>query len=242
MPENCSFHFPLLEREKNIRVVTSRPLPAGFSPSNFDVESEFLPFLSPENVFWLRKEGFDAGRLVLAEQIHGAGVIRVKAPGLVRGVDALFTEKAGLPLAIRTADCPAVMVLFPEVPAVGIAHSGWRGARDNIVGNLIKTMLNCWPVSPNSIKVAVSPFIRSCCYQVGDEFSAYFLPECFIRRDGRLFLDLGKVILDQITSLGISAERIFLSPQCTYCSEPPLYSFRRQRTTRRLLTVISILE
>ncbi len=245
MPEALSFHFSSLEESKKIRAVTSRPLPQEFrSPSlpKVDLKSEFRPYLSSENIFWLRREGFEPDRLVLAEQIHGAGVAQAEKPSLIPGVDAIFTAKNGLPLVIRTADCPAVIIFFPEVPAVGIAHSGWRGTRSNIAGNLIKAMRAHWPVSLASIKVAISPFIKSCCYEVGKEFTQFFPPEYLGRRDGKLFLDLEKALLRQITALGIAADGVSVSPQCTFCSEPPLYSYRRQHTTERLLTVASLME
>src|SRR2546422_182995 len=46
-------------------------------------------------------------------QVHGAEVLTVREGGLVGSADILTTDRPGLPLAIFTADCLAIVVFDP---------------------------------------------------------------------------------------------------------------------------------
>lgn len=196
--------------------------------------------LSRESIRWLTTEKIPLPRLVLARQVHGASVKQVTEPGIHADADALFTDSKDLYLTIRTADCAAVLLYCPEVPAVGIAHAGWRGARANIVENLIQSMRDRWTVNPSSLKVAVSPHIKKCCYIVGDEFYDFFPGEFLERVNGDLYFDLGKILIKQLERQNIPGDNITVAPLCTACSEVPLYSYRKQKTAKRLLNIVSI--
>jgi YfiH family protein len=196
--------------------------------------------LSQESVQWLTAEKIPLSRLVLARQVHGASVKHVTEPGIHADADGLFTDRKDLYLTIRTADCAAVLLYCPEVPAVGIAHAGWRGARANIVENLVQSMRDRWTLNPSSLNVAVSPHIKNCCYIVGEEFNDFFPGEFLEHVNGDLYFDLGKVLLKQLMRQNISLNNITVAPFCTACSEVPLYSYRKQKTAKRLLNIVSI--
>ena len=60
-----------------------------------------------------------------ADQIHGGMVVEATAAGSLGPADALYTSRPGLPVAVFTADCLAVVLEAED--GVGIAHAGWRG-------------------------------------------------------------------------------------------------------------------
>lgn len=238
-----AIHYPFLSPNQRISGITSLAL------DNIPPNSNFLSqppiagqqeLLSGESYYWLSLEKVPPAQLVLARQVHGTKVQYVESPGIYSDVDGFFTDRQLLQLTIRTADCAAVMVSFPQAPAVGIAHAGWRGARENIVETLLGEMLNCWPVERPAIRIAIAPHIKKCCYTVGEEFTAFFSPETLQRREGRLYFDLEKAIVSQLRQLGIGEEQITVASFCTACGSIPLHSFRKQRTTRRLLNIIAI--
>ena len=72
--------------------------------------------------------GLEMGRVSYARQVHGADAARVPAGGGFAGlVDILVTAERGVPLAIFTADCLAIVLCDPAAGALGVAHVGWRG-------------------------------------------------------------------------------------------------------------------
>ncbi|RMH76571.1 MAG: laccase domain-containing protein [Calditrichaeota bacterium] len=240
---DTAVHYPALDSGGRIVARTSlAPDPASAPPNPPFSPSEPPPLLPSELEPWLYREGIPADRLALARQVHGAAVQYVDRPGVYEGIDGFFTDRPGLWPGIRTADCLAVMVSFPEIPAVGIAHAGWRGLRSGIVPRLLDQMRRRWPVNPENIRIAVSPHIRQCCYEVGEEFTGYFPPEALHFWNGRWFFSQEAALLIQLARWNIPRRNLIISPLCTHCSEVPLYSYRKNRTAGRLLSVIGIRE
>ncbi len=195
----------------------------------------------PQHRDWCARLSLAPDRLALMKQVHGRRVKYVETPGDHGEGDAMITDRPGLFLGVRTADCAAVFVAVPPVPGVGIAHAGWRGARWGIVLEMLRTMQKRWRLAANQFWVALSPLLQPCCYQVGPEFRNYF-PDRFLEaREGKLWFFLANTIKEQCLSLGIPEEQIDVSPECTSCSALPLYSHRAQRTTGRHLNIIGIL-
>lgn len=198
-------------------------------------------FLNSNSTNWLLEKNISIKKLAIASQVHGSDVEYINSPGVFENIDGFYTDRPEIFLTIRTADCAAVFLSVPEIPAVGIAHVGWRGARARIVGNLIGQMMERWKVDPASFRVAVSPHIKNCCYSVGEEFRDYFQPQYLLHRNDQLYLDLEKMITDQLIESNIKEENFAVSPHCTSCSQLPLYSYRsQQKTSNRLLSIICI--
>lgn len=239
-----SIDYPGLSDNQIIFAKTSlAPLPDKSLNKN---SSEILPaeyekYINSQSLLWLNNQKIPVKNLVLAEQVHGNKVEYVSKPGIYQNLDGFYTDYPKIYLLIRTADCAAVFVSIPEIPAVGIAHVGWRGARANIVGNLIKKMMRRWNADPTLLRIAVSPHIRNCCYSVGEEFNEYFQPQYLQRHKSQLYLILENVIMDQLLEFGIEKQNINISTECTSCSSLPLYSYRaQQKTKNRLLSMIAI--
>jgi hypothetical protein len=97
-------------------------------------------------------------------QVHGFRVVRVSAPGQAGEADGLWTSEPGLPLAIFTADCLAVVLQAPG--AAGVAHAGWRGAAGGVVSGLRAAMSEAG-FEPE--RAFIGPGIGPCCFEVGSE-------------------------------------------------------------------------
>ncbi len=200
--------------------------------------------LSPESLLgdaacsWLMQQGYQPAGTATAEQVHRADVLYVRNAGVYRNCDGFYTDQAGLPLVIRTADCAAVFVVLPTVPAIGIAHAGWRGAAAGIIPQLVKAMAQRWNARPEDCWAAVAPHIRACCYEVGPEFKNHFPDVYLTQKNNRLHFDFSGFLAHQLGELGIPAGQFFISGECTACSSLLLYSYRRQQTAQRLVNVI----
>src|SRR5687767_7535007 len=102
------FTFPGLARLGLPHATTTRHCPG------ITAWSESAGPFRPEVVPVLAGAGLDAGRTAWARQVHGAGVARAATRGGFAGVaDVLVSTEPGVPLAIFTADCLALLLWDP---------------------------------------------------------------------------------------------------------------------------------
>ncbi len=202
-----------------------------------DDEALQVHFLRVQNA-----SGIVPNRVAAAEQVHGNRVKPAVAPGVYPECDGLVSECTNLYLQIRTADCAAVMVYDPKQKVIANWHAGWRGVRSDIIGKGLHLLRQKWGCLPEHLRVAVSPFIQECCYQVGEEFRRYFSRRYLTEHKDGIHLNLNLAITDQLLSAGVRAEHLEVSRRCTGCDAEHLPSFRRTGTGNRLLNVIKIKE
>ncbi len=84
----------------------------------------------------------DPAFVCCAQQVHGIGVKCIDAvpelhpaePCRVCGeFDALITNKPGITLMIRVADCVPIVLFDPVRRVVAVVHAGWKGTLADIV-------------------------------------------------------------------------------------------------------------
>lgn len=178
---------------------------------------------------YLKKEGVDPATVVGVLACHGADVIRVgkrEAGAGMRRVDGLFTDESGVLLSVTAGDCLAVYLYDPQSRTVALLHAGWRGLARGILSKALRQFSH-----PERIRVAITPFIQSCHFEVGSEVVDMFAahPEALIERDGRSFLDLGIIAWRQLLEAGIKSEYTEISDQCTACQKELYFSYRRDK-------------
>jgi YfiH family protein len=92
--------------------------------------------------------------------------------------DGLITNRRGVLLGVKTADCVPVLIADREGHAVGAFHAGWRGTLARIVEKGIGAMRQHFGVEPENMVVAIGPCIHGCCYEVSaelrDQFASQF--------------------------------------------------------------------
>src|SRR5260370_6788870 len=73
-------------------------------------------------------------KLVSLLQFHSDGILHFEtAPTEPARADASVTKRAGLLLAVQTADCVPILLVDPKHRAVAAVHAGWRGTLARIV-------------------------------------------------------------------------------------------------------------
>ena len=187
----------------------------------------------------LTKLGFKLDDLVIMNQCHSADFllagIEHKGKGAFLGddtiahVDALITQEAGIILMAQGADCPLVAIFNEKTKVVAVIHSGWKGTQKEIIPKVLSYMSEEMGCDHKFTRAVVAPFAKGCCYEVGEEFLDMFQEyhKAFIRKEGKLFLDLEVVIVFQLSLFGIATDRIFFEKGCTMCSDD-YYSFRKE--------------
>ena len=181
--------------------------------------------------------------LATVRQVHSSEIVYVdetSQPDTVHA-DGLFTDRPGLALGIKVADCLPVYVF--GAGAIGLAHAGWRGAKDRIGINLVKAMCARFHQEPGSFCFAFGPCIAPDCYEVGPEvaeaFASFPDPREFLAgptRTGRARLDLRTANRQLLKPMGLT--EVAGLDQCPHCHPAEFYSARRDRTTGRNLALI----
>ncbi len=170
---------------------------------------------------------------VSARQIHSDIVLYVDGAGNYTA-DGLFTDKAGLALAVRTADCVPVLMYDEKAKAAAAVHAGWRGTAAGIVLRALEKMFSVG-ASPESLAVAVGPCVCFDCYEVQEDFRnivrkglGTVISEKFIReKNGELHADVAGMNAELLRNAGIPDANIAESGLCTCCLPDLFFSYRR---------------
>jgi len=195
----------------------------------------------------LAPHGLDFTRVAYLRQVHGATVRRVEAGGYGGEGDVLLTTTPRVPLAIFTADCLTVVVYDPPGRRLALAHVGWRGtvkgAARAAVGALARE-----GARPADLHAAIFPSIGPCCYEVDrpvieplraafpDRWEAWATSV----RPGQWRLDLWAANEFQLASAGVRADRIANPRLCTGCRTDLFFSYRKEGSRGRLVTVAAL--
>jgi len=159
-------------------------------------------------------------------QVHGSVVVKASGPGDAGSADAIWTTEPGLPVAVFTADCFAVVMTTPE--AVGVAHAGWRGVLAGVVAELRSAMVRNGHAPT---RAGIGPGIGPCCFEVGAEVRRQFPDDGAMTTWGTTSVDLLGSILRQLEGI-----ETWVSNGCTY-HEDGWFSHRRDARPDRLAAV-----
>ena len=173
--------------------------------------------------------GVDA-TLTTCTQVHGKSVARANASKTWRecdSCDALWSDETHTALGIKVADCLPVTMVDPTHAVIANAHSGWRGAVQQITAETIDAIARSTAFDAASSFVYLGPSIRSCCFEVGEEVAEQFDGAYVDRSHAKPHVDLIAFTTEILRARGFAAERISDSGLCTRCDGSIFHSFRR---------------
>jgi polyphenol oxidase len=160
-----------------------------------------------------------------------------------RQCDAIVTDRPGVAIGIKTADCAPVLLFDREKRAIAAIHAGWKGTTLGIVGKTIRVMGDRFSSRPQDLLAVIGPSIGPCCYEVDTpvfeamsrqgEADRVLRPG---RGDGRWMFDLPLANRMQLEREGVPPGRISVAGLCTFCREDLFFSHRRDgaKTGRHL--------
>lgn len=178
--------------------------------------------------------------LAWAHQVHGTEVVAVagETGGPLGQADGLATDRPGVGLLIKQADCQAVVLASPERGVIANLHVGWRGNAAGMPMKGVAFLQERYGVEPGELYAAVSPGLGACCGQFinwREELPASFA--AFRRGEDRF--DLEAATRAQLIAAGLRPERIEISGVCTVCDQD-YYSYRRDHGSERFGTVAAL--
>ena len=174
---------------------------------------------------------FDNRPMIFLNQIHNDDILVFPkddpppSPNWKRQGDAMITDRHGLMLAIKLADCQGVLLHDPARKVIAAVHSGWRGSVVNIIGKTIARMKSDFGCDPENILAGVGPSLGPCCA----EFVNYQteLPAHFWKyKDDHNHFDFWRISRDQMTAAGLPEKNIEVAGICTSCRTDLFYSYR----------------
>lgn len=174
-------------------------------------------------------------------QTHSTRVIELPYDGENLEADAAYTNQANQICLVMTADCLPVLFYNKQGNEVAAAHAGWRGLCDGILEETV-AKFQC-PAS--DISVWLGPAIGENAFQVGEEVIKQFCAvdpqaqEAF-RPDptasGKFLGNLYQIAKQRLNKLGIT--QITGGEHCTYTEADKFFSYRRDKQTGRMATLI----
>lgn len=178
---------------------------------------------------------------VWLSQVHGTGVVDAAAVKSPVEADAAISTEAGVVCAIMTADCLPVLLCDAAGAVVGAAHAGWRGLVEGVLENTIEAMHSA---GAQKITAWLGPAIGPGAFEVGPEVREAFMarqPEAAhafmpAKERGKYFADIYELARLRLQALGVTQVRG--GGFCTVIDKERFYSYRRDKVTGRMATLI----
>lgn len=231
---------------------------AGNSKAPYDSFNLALHVGDDENQVKLNREqlkaDFNLQQLCFMSQTHSNKVIIVDKSNCNEpcfDCDALVTATKGLALAVMTADCLPLILCDEDNEIVAVVHCGWRGLERGIIENTLLSMESLG-AQRQSIRSFLGPAIGPNSFEVGHDVYEAFLQkgeyyhDCFFKLP--LTDEQGKSkYLCHIYRLAVNTLRhckvdgpIFGGRADTFAQSAVFYSYRKEKVTGRLASVICL--
>lgn len=163
--------------------------------------------------------------------------------------DGLVTSTKGLPIMCFTADCVPVLLYDERNKVAAAVHCGWRSSALDILGQTVEKMRSLGAQAEH-ICAAIGPAIGKCCFEtdedvpkaidsyLGGDSQGLFTLRC----DGKYLVDLRGANARRLVQLGLAAENIDISQECTMCSPHKYWSHRYTKGDRGGQAAVIVLD
>lgn len=171
-------------------------------------------------------------------QVHGANVAYADGENgeefvfgkVFPDTDGLITDKPGIALMVKYADCTPIVLFDPKKKVLAALHSGWRSTVQRISQKAIGRMVDEFGCNKEDIFVFLGPSIDQANYEVGpevyeafegfDERDSFFLP-----RNGKYLLSMSDANRSLVIEAGIPQGNVEVCRLSTF-TDPRLHSSR----------------
>lgn len=240
-----SFITPTWQAPRNVVSLSTTRLGghsiAPYDSFNLGMHVGDVPQLVEKNREQLVKQGKLPEYPTFLNQIHSTQVIRLPSESKQLNGDAVYTNQPNQVCLIMTADCLPVLFTNVQGNEVAAAHAGWRGLCDGILENTLQ-QFQC---HSDEIIAWLGPAISQHHFQVGEDVLEAFVAQdpkanqAFIADEnvsGKYFADLYALARLRLKALGVN--KIFGGEFCTYAEKDRFFSYRRDKQTGRMASLI----
>ncbi|MEQ1543889.1 peptidoglycan editing factor PgeF [Methyloglobulus sp.] len=174
---------------------------------------------------------------VWLNQIHSNLAVKATRTETLPQADASYTNQPNVVCVVMTADCLPLLVCAADGSEIAAIHAGWRGLLDGVIDNTIAALQS------RDVLVWLGPAIGPDSFEVGDEVRAAYVAKsaeyasAFKQKNqGKWLADIYQLARINLAALGIS--KIYGGDFCTVTDQERFYSYRRDKDTGRMATLI----
>ena len=174
-------------------------------------------------------------------QVHGVAVLDAAALPDQPTADACISSTRGAVCVMMTADCLPVLFSDRAGTVVGAAHAGWRGLAAGVLEATVAAMR---ARGAQDIIAWLGPAIGPEQFEVGAEVREAFLAQqstaeqafrAYPGRPGKYLADIYQLARQRLA--GVDVHEVSGGGLCTV-TDPRFYSYRRDKTTGRMGSLI----
>jgi len=176
---------------------------------------------------------------VWLQQVHGTGVVDAAHSANGAEADGAFAGAPAVVCAVLTADCLPVLLCDRAGTRVAALHAGWRG----LASGVLEAGVDALGLAPADLLAWLGPAIGPEVFEVGEEVRAAFMAadaaaSAAFRPSptGRWLADLYRLARLRLAARGVSS--VYGGGLCTVSDPDRFYSFRRERDTGRMASLI----
>lgn len=175
------------------------------------------------------------------QQVHGNRVVAAHSIEAPPEADASFTDHAQVVCTVMIADCMPVLLCSEDGRHVGAVHCGWRG----LSGGAIENTLAAIGVDAQRMIAWLGPAIGPAAFEVGTDVRDAFLavdPSAAVAfvaspaAPGKWLADLFTLGRRRLARAGV--ERVYGGGLCTVSDPERFFSYRRDKVTGRMATLV----
>ena len=158
--------------------------------------------------FYDKTECDKVDRPILMKQVHSADVLVLDtAPTEPPHLDALVTQKPGLNLTVKTADCAPILLVDTSSKTIAAIHAGWKGALQGVIETTLLKMLS-FGAHIETIRAAIGPHLQKQSFQISNDMAMLFpVPEreqFITETEEGLYFDFDAYVIHRLQRAGIT--------------------------------------
>lgn len=170
-------------------------------------------------------------------QVHSTDVVHADAPrgqAQYQRADIITTDRPGVTLTMRFADCVPLLFHDPHKGVIAAAHAGWLGTVRDVPGAALSAMGERYGSNPQDVRVAIGPSIGPDHYEIGEDVIQHVRQTFGKDADGLLESHGGRVHFDLWAANRFLLERagagqIETAEICTACHLEDWFSHRAEK-------------
>ncbi len=176
------------------------------------------------------------------KQVHGCQMLCNPQTDALLGTeqegDGLVTNETDAGLVIKTADCQPILMAHTSGAFIAAIHCGWKGNRQHFPQKAVAAFCKAYDLNPWDILAVRGPSLGPATSEFvnfykewGEEFADYFDP-------ANQTMNLWQLTRDQLVQAGLYPANIFGLDMCTHDMQEWFFSYRRNKTCGRQVSVI----
>ncbi len=160
-------------------------------------------------------------------QVHGSTIVSISASEDIPVADAMVTDRTGVGLVVRVADCTPIVLADPRARLIAVVHAGRAGLVNEITPATVRAMR---ARGATRIQAWLGPRACGSCYELPKDLVdaiAARIPEArSTTLKGTAGLDVGAGIIAQLRAVDVDVSDLGAGA-CTI-EDDLFFSYRRQ--------------